>query len=151
MSEIPPKTTADDAIDILLVEDNPGDVRLTQEAFKTADHEVTLQTVANGDDAVEFLRQSAESSLPDLVLLDLNLPGRHGCEVLEEMRDDPQLNPLPVIVLTSSNAEEDIVRCYDASVNAYLTKPTAPDEFISLIDSIEEFWLRKAELPPIPP
>lgn len=151
MSQSPPESTPDDAIDILLVEDNPGDVRLTREAFKTADHEVSLHTVANGDDAVAYLRRSAASSLPDLVLLDLNLPGRHGCEVLEEMRNDPQLDHLPVIVLTSSKAEEDIIRCYDASVNAYLTKPTAPDEFISLIDSIEEFWLRKAELPPIPP
>ncbi|WP_394743368.1 response regulator [Natronococcus roseus] len=151
MHETPsPQSSSNDEIDILLVEDNPGDIRLTQEAFNSAKQKVALQTVTNGDDAVEFLRQSADNELPDLILLDLNLPGRDGCEVLEMIRDNPRLKPLPVLVLTSSEAEEDIARCYDARANAYLTKPTDPDEFISLVDILERFWVEQARLPPIP-
>ncbi|WP_394743224.1 response regulator, partial [Natronococcus roseus] len=110
-----------------------------------------LQSVTNGDDAVEFLRESADNELPDLILLDLNLPGRDGCEILEVIRDDPRLKPLPVLMLTSSEAEEDVARCYDARANAYLTKPTDPAEFISLLDAFEGFWVEQARLPPIPP
>lgn len=145
-----PSRQPNDPISLLLIEDNPGDIRLTQEAFKTTKQEVALQTITNGDDAVEFLQQSTENSLPDLVLLDLNLPGRDGCGVLEAIRDDSRLKPLPVIVLTSSEVDEDITRCYDAQANAYLTKLTDPDEFISLIEGLEQFWFEQARLPPIP-
>lgn len=142
---------SNDGINILLVEDNPGDVRLIQEAFKLVEQEVTLQVVSNGDDAVHFLmQQTTDDTFPRLVLLDLNLPGRDGCEVLEAIRDDPQLNPLPVIVITSSEADEDIARSYNARANAYLTKPTDPGEFIALVQRIERFWLNQAQLPPIP-
>ena len=144
-----PSHQSNNAIDILLVEDNPGDVRLTQEAFKVTEQKVTLQTVFNGDTAVEFLRESTEA-LPDLVLLDLNLPGRDGCEVLEVIRDDPRLKSLPVLIFTSSETDEDITRCYKARANAYLTKPTSPDEFISLVSTLEQFWFEQAQLPPIP-
>ncbi|MFC6764800.1 response regulator [Natrinema soli] len=150
MHEIPSHKSSNGVIDILLIEDNPGDVRLTQEAFKTIDQKVTLQTIASGDNAVEFLQQSPETSLPDLVLLDLNLPGRDGCWVLEAIRDDPQLKPLPVIMLTSSETDEDIERCYGARANAYLTKPTAPDEYTSLVDSLERFWFEQVQFPPTP-
>ncbi|WP_312908283.1 response regulator [Natronosalvus caseinilyticus] len=145
------QSSTEDEIDILLVEDNLGDIRLTREAFKSAKQKVALQTVTNGDDAVEFLRTSSDNELPDLILLDLNLPGRDGCEVLEMIRDDPRLKPLPVLMLTSSEAEEDVARCYDARANAYLTKPTDPAKFISLVDTFEQFWVEKARLPPIPP
>lgn len=150
MHETTSGQSSDDAIDILLVEDNPGDVRLTQEAFKVTDRTVSLQTVSSGDGAVEFFQETSADSLPDLVLLDLNLPGRDGCGVLEAIRDDPQLKPLPVIVLTSSETDEDVARCYEARANAYLTKPTSPDEFISLASTLERFWVEQARLPPIP-
>ena len=145
------QSSTDDEIDILLVEDNPGDIRLTREAFKSANQETALQIVTNGDDAVELLRKSSDNELPDLILLDLNLPGRDGCEVLEVIRDDPRLKPLPVVMLTSSEAEEDIARCYDARSNAYLIKPTDPVEFISLVDAFEGFWVEQVRLPPILP
>lgn len=95
-------------------------------------------------------RSTDESaSLPTLALIDLNLPGMDGCEVLGTIRDDPQLQCLPVIILTSSTARDDVVRCYNANANAYLTKPTTPDEFISLVTAIERFWFEKVQLPPI--
>ncbi|WP_226003934.1 response regulator [Natrinema salinisoli] len=134
------QSSSDDKIDILLVEDNPGDIRLTREAFKSSKQEITLQTVTNGDDAVRFLQESSDNELP----------GRDGCEVLEIIRDDPRLKPLPVLMLTSSEADEDVARCYDARANAYLTKPTDPAEFISLVDRFETFWVEQARLPPIP-
>lgn len=145
------KSSSDDEISILLVEDNPGDIHLTKEAFKSAEQEIALQTVTNGDDAVEFLQQSSDSDLPDLVLLDLNLPGRDGCGVLEVIRNDPRFKPLPALMLTSSEADEDVTRSSDALANAYLTKPTDPAEFISLVDTFERFWVEQARLPPIPP
>lgn len=144
------QSSTNNEINILLVEDNPGDIRLTREAFKAAEQEIALQTVTNGDDAVEFLQQSSDNELPNLILLDLNLPGRDGCEVLEVIRDDPRLKPLPVLMLTSSETEEDIARCYDARANAYLTKPTDPAEFISVVDAFERFWIERVRLPPIP-
>lgn len=150
MHETTSGQSSEDAIDILLVEDNPGDVRLIQEAVKVTDRVVSLQTVSSGDGAVEFLHEASADSLPDLVLLDLNLPGRDGCGVLEAIRDDPQLKLLPVIVLTSSETDEDVARCYEARANAYLTKPTSPDEFISLVSTLERFWIEQARLPPIP-
>lgn len=138
-------------IDILLVEDNPGDVRLIQEAFKTTDRETTLHAITDGDDAMEFLtQQTTEDSLPDLVLLDLNLPGKSGCEILRTIRDEPQLQHLPVIMLTSSRANEDVTRCYETGANAYLTKPDDMAAFSSLVETVERFWFERARLPPVP-
>ena len=140
----------DEPIEILLVEDNPGDVRLTREAFRATDRETTFEVVTDGERAVEFVSRSSDRSLPDLVLVDLNLPGRNGCAVIEAIREDPQLGCLPVIVLTSSRDEEDVARSYDARANAYLTKPTDPAEFVALARRIEEFWFDRARLPPVP-
>jgi CheY-like chemotaxis protein len=144
---------SDEPLKILLVEDNPGDVRLTQEAFKTTERETTLRILTTGDDAVDFLtpRGSHEmSTRPDLVLLDLNLPGKDGCEVLETIRNTSTIHHLPVIMLTSSTADEDIAKCYTACANAYLTKPTDPDEFAEVVDAIEQFWFEQVQLPPVP-
>lgn len=143
---------SDEPIDVLIVEDNPGDVRLLREAFEAADSETTLHPVGDGDDAVDFLRRRADAesrTLPDLVLLDLHLPGKDGCAVLEAIRGDARLELLPVIVLTGSEDREDIERCYDAHANAYLTKPTSPEEFASLVESVERFWFERVQLPPV--
>lgn len=135
--------------DILLVEDDPDDVRLTREAFRSTERAVTLRAIANGDDAVEFLQESPDDDLPDIILLDLNLPGRDGREVLEVIRDDPRLKPLPVVILASSEAEADVARCYDAGANAYLTKPTDPVEFNALLEVFADFWIGKVRSPSI--
>lgn len=137
-------------IDILLVEDNPGDVRLTEEAFEEGQINNTLHVVKDGTEALDFLFQRdeyAEVSRPDIVLLDLNLPRKNGDEVLREMQDEPDLNLVPVIVLTSSDAHEDVVKSYELSANAYLTKPVDPDEFIDVIRRFEQFWLSVVRLP----
>lgn len=140
-----------DSLDILLVEDNPGDARLTREAFAETDPETTLHVVGTGDEALDALsRRDSDEPFPDLVLLDLNLPGLDGCEVLAEIRSTPDVQRLPVIVVTSSSAREDVERCYDAAANAYLTKPSDPAEFVSLAESIEGFWFDHAKLPPAP-
>ncbi|WP_226481184.1 response regulator [Natrinema amylolyticum] len=136
---------------ILLVEDNPGDVRLTKEAFKQGRIENDLHVVSDGTEALDFLSQRdpyADAPRPDLVLLDLNLPGKDGEEVLEELKDDPALRSIPVIVLTSSRAEEDIVKSYELHANAYLTKPVDPDEFIETVRAFEKFWFSVVRLPP---
>lgn len=138
--------------EVLLVEDNPGDARLMREAFETVEAETTLHTVDTADDALDFLRRRVDDDslpLPDLVLLDLKLPGKDGSEVLESVRNDPQLRLLPVIVLTSSEDSEDIERCYDAQANAYLTKPVDADEFDSLVNTVERFWFGQVRLPPV--
>lgn len=135
---------------ILLVEDNPGDVRLTKEAFEHGRIENDLHVVTDGVDALEFLHQRGgydDAPRPDLVLLDLNLPRKNGDEVLEELKADPDLRSIPVIVLTSSKAEEDIARSYDLHANAYLTKPVDPEEFIDTVRAFEEFWLSLVRLP----
>lgn len=140
----------ENSITILLVEDNLGDVRLIKVAFKEVSLDATFHTVTDGQQAVEFLTQEREyetAEHPDLVLLDLNLPRKDGHEVLAEMQDDPELAKLPVIILTSSEDKEDIKKSYQLSANAYLTKPTDPDNFISLAQSVEEFWFENAELP----
>lgn len=140
-------------VDVLLVEDNPGDVRLTREAFDEAKINNTLHVVHDGEDALDFLHQRndhEDAPRPSLVLLDLNLPRVNGETVLEEIKTDPELCRIPVVILTSSNAEEDIVRSYEGYSNAYLTKPIDPDEFIGLVQSFEEFWLTMVELPPRP-
>ena len=135
---------------LLLVEDNPGDVRLTREAFKQGRIDNDLHTVSDGSDALDFLHQRGEyedAPRPDLVLLDLNLPRKDGEEVLADLKDDSELQSIPVIILTSSRAEEDIARSYELHANAYLTKPVDPDEFIETIREIEEFWLSVMRLP----
>lgn len=139
-----------DPLEILLIEDNPGDVRLVQEALKTTDHDISLTVVTNGDAAVEKLLQSSpEDSRPDLVLLDLNLPGRDGCAVLDAIRDDSTIQTLPVLMLSSSSTDDDISRCYDAKANAYLTKPESLTKLTSMMQSVEDFWGEKAHLPPV--
>lgn len=140
-------------IDVLLVEDNPGDVRLTEEAFEEGSINNELYVASTGEEAMDFLYQRGEyeeSPRPHLVLLDLNLPGKDGHEVLEDIREDDHLQRIPVIVLTSSKAEEDVVRSYELSTNAYLTKPIGPDEFMELVRSFEQFWFTMVKLPPKP-
>ncbi|MFB6221875.1 MAG: response regulator [Halolamina sp.] len=151
-SEIKPADTGDEKrpVDILLVEDNPGDVRLTQEAFASGDVETTIHVVQDGVEALDFLYQRgeyADAVTPDIVLLDLNLPRKDGEAVLETIRSDPELPRLPVVVLTSSDAKEDIVRSYELSANAYLTKPVSPEKFTETIHTFESFWLSSACLP----
>ncbi|WP_255194153.1 response regulator [Natronobeatus ordinarius] len=148
MSEIRP--TSSEPAQILLVEDNPGDVRLTKEAFKQGRIENDLHVVTDGHEALEFLAQREayeDAPRPDLILLDLNLPRKNGDEVLEELKGDPELRCIPVIVLTSSKAEEDVVRSYELHANAYLTKPVDPDEFIDAVKAFEAFWFRVVRLP----
>ena len=138
-------------VDILLVEDNPGDVRLTMEGLKEGKILSNLSVVSDGLEAMQFLRQEgkyAKASRPELILLDLNLPRKDGREVLEELKTDNGLKRIPVVVLTSSQAEEDILRSYNLHANCYVTKPLDIDKFILVVKSIEHFWLSIAELPP---
>jgi chemotaxis family two-component system response regulator Rcp1 len=137
-------------IDILLVEDNPGDVRLTQEALKEGKILNNLYMARDGVEAISFLRREGEykdAVRPDLILLDLNLPKKDGREVLTEIKKDEALRRIPVVVLTTSRAEEDIIKTYDCHANCYITKPVDFDQFISVIKSIEDFWLSVVKLP----
>ncbi len=138
--------------DILLIEDNPGDIRLTQEAFNESRIANTLHVVNDGIEALDFLNKRdgyEDAPRPDLILLDLNLPQKNGDEFLEELYEtEPHLARIPVIVLTSSQAEEDIVKSYELRANAYMTKPVDPSEFIATIQSFEDFWLEVVRLPP---
>ena len=137
-------------VEILLVEDNPGDVRLTEEAFREGRIDNNLHVAADGVEALAFLEQRGEyedAPRPDLVLLDLNLPRMNGDELLAELKADPELRRIPVIVLTSSAAEEDIVTSYELHANAYLTKPVDPAEFIDTVQSFERFWFSIVKLP----
>lgn len=139
------------AIEVLLVEDSPGDVRLTQEAFADAKMSNNLQVVNDGIEAMRFLRREEpyqEARLPDLILLDLNMPRMDGREVLAELAGDHELSHIPVVVLTSSAAEEDIVRSYELNANCYITKPVDLDQFLAVIAKIDDFWLRVVKLPP---
>ncbi|PZS36195.1 MAG: response regulator [Pseudonocardiales bacterium] len=145
--------TAGDArpIQILLVEDSPGDVRLTEEILRDAKIANDLHVVNDGEQAMDFLRSAgahAGAPRPDLVLLDLNLPRKDGREVLAELKTDSELRRIPVIVLTTSSADEDVLRSYDLNANCYITKPIDLDEFISVVRSIEAFWLSIVRLPP---
>jgi two-component system, chemotaxis family, response regulator Rcp1 len=138
-------------IEILLVEDNPGDVRLTIEALKDAKVANTLTVAADGVQALELLRRSGAGKSvphPDLVLLDLNLPKKDGREVLAEIKSDPDLRRIPVVVLTTSRAEEDVIRAYDLHANCYITKPVDFDQFMTVVKTIEGFWLTVVKLPP---
>lgn len=137
-------------IEILMVEDNPGDARLTQEGLRDGKVRNHLHVVADGEAALRFLKREGEhdgAPRPDLILLDLNLPRSDGREVLKEIKHDPDLRRIPVVVLTSSEAEEDIVAAYDLNVNCYVTKPVDFERFVGVIRSIEDFWLTVVKLP----
>jgi CheY-like chemotaxis protein len=138
-------------IEILLVEDNPGDARLAVEALKDSKIHNNLYHVKDGVEAMDFLRQRGEYAgvpVPDLILLDLNLPRKDGREVLEEIKEDDQLKLVPVVVLTTSEAERDLVRSYDLHANAYVVKPLDLDRFIEVVQAIEDFWFAIVKLPP---
>lgn len=138
-------------VEILLAEDNPGDVKLTEKALERGDVINNLHVVTDGVEALAYLRQEgeyAEKPRPDLVLLDLNMPKKDGIEVLEAISEDPELQRIPIVVLTSSEAEEDIIRSYDLHANAYLTKPVDFDGFLDIVSRIEEFWLSVVKMPP---
>ncbi|MBF0356224.1 MAG: response regulator [Alphaproteobacteria bacterium] len=137
-------------IEILLVEDNMADARLVIEAFKDSHVLNTINHVLDGAEAMAYLRRQGshpQASMPDLVLLDLNLPKKDGREVLEEVRKDPKLHRLPVIALTTSESESDILRCYELGANAYIVKPVDFDKFIAVVQSIGVFWLQIVTLP----
>jgi len=136
-------------IEVLLVEDNVGDVRLTREALRDAKVRNNLHVVPDGVEAMAFLRrqgQYAGVSRPDLVLLDLNLPKKGGLEVLEEIKTDAALQHIPVVILTTSQAEQDIVQSYRRRANAYVTKPVDLEQFLKVVGSIEQFWLEIVKL-----
>ena len=140
----------DPARKLLIVEDNPGDVRLTREVLKAGRISNTLNVVSDGVEALAFLRHEgayADSEPQDLVLLDLNLPKKDGREVLAEMKADPALRRIPVIILTTSSAELDILGAYDLHANCYITKPVDLDQFTKVVRSIEDFWLSIVKLP----
>jgi chemotaxis family two-component system response regulator Rcp1 len=137
-------------IEVLLVEDSPGDVRLTQEAFRDANKSIHLHVAADGVEAMAFLRQQglhAHAPRPELILLDLNLPKMDGREVLALIKEDPNLKTIPTVILTTSEAEADIVRSYQLQANCYLSKPVQLDAFEALVKSINDFWLTKVKLP----
>ena len=137
-------------IEVLLVEDDPGDVVLTREAFEQQQVRNRLHVVTNGVDALRFLRREGPydtAPTVDLVLLDLNLPGMHGSEVLEAIKTDEQLSATPVVILTTSEAEEDVRRSYQQHANAYVTKPVDFDRFLALVQAIDEFFLNVVRLP----
>ena len=137
-------------VEILLVEDSPGDVRLTMEALKEAKVLNNLSVAADGIEAMAFLRREgafAQAPRPDVILLDLNLPKKDGREVLAEIKADPNLRRIPVVVLTTSRAEEDVFRAYDLHANCYITKPVDFKQFLDVVQSIEDFWLTVVKLP----
>jgi len=137
-------------VEILLVEDNPGDVRLTTEVLKDAKLCNNIHVVGDGVEAIDFLRRRGNRSgavRPDLILLDLNLPRMDGREVLEEIKGDPDLRHIPVVVLTTSSAEQDILKSYSLHANCYITKPVDLEQFSKVVSSIEEFWFSIVKLP----
>ncbi len=143
--------TTGSPVEILLVEDNPGDVRLAQEALKDAKVRNNLHVAMDGVEALAFLRREgkyADAPHPDLILLDLNLPRKDGREVLEEIKSDENLRRIPVVILTMSKAEEDILKTYDLHANCYVTKPLDLDCFIEVVQAIEGFWFSIVRLPP---
>jgi two-component system, chemotaxis family, response regulator Rcp1 len=137
-------------IQVLLVEDSPGDVRLTQEAFRDANQSILLHVASDGMEAMAFLRHEGahvQAPRPDLILLDLNLPKMDGREVLAQIKEDDNLKTIPTVILTTSDAEVDIMRSYQLQANCYLTKPVQLDAFEGLVKSINDFWLTKVKLP----
>ncbi|MBF0348387.1 MAG: response regulator [Magnetococcales bacterium] len=138
-------------IEILLVEDSPGDVELTREALCDSKLLNRLHVAEDGEEAMAFLRREGRFSnaiRPDVVLLDLNLPRKDGREVLEEIKADPDLKSIPVVVLTTSQADEDILRTYQLHANCYITKPVDLNQFFSVVQSVENFWFTVVKLPP---
>lgn len=136
--------------EILLVEDNPADVRLTREALREGRLSTNLNVAADGVEALAFLRREgtyADAPRPDIILLDLNLPRMDGREVLCELKDDPALKRIPVVVLTTSQAEQDVLRSYDLHANCFITKPVDLERFITIVQSIEGFWFTIVTLP----
>jgi two-component system response regulator len=137
-------------IEVLLVEDSPGDVRLTQEAFRDANDSIHLHVVSDGVEAMAFLRHEgtyAHEPRPDIILLDLNLPRMDGREVLAHIKVDDSLKTIPTVILTTSDSEADIVKCYQLQANCYLSKPVQFEAFENLVKSINDFWLTKVKLP----
>ncbi len=137
-------------VEILLVEDNPGDVRLTKEAMKEGKIRNNLSVASDGVEAMAFLRREgkhADAPRPDVVLLDLNLPKKDGRAVLKEIKEDPNLRRIPVVILTSSKADEDVLNSYDLHANCYVTKPGDLEQFIEVVKSVEDFWLQIVKLP----
>lgn len=140
-------------VEILLVEDNPADVELTMEALQDGKLLNHISVAQDGMEAMAFLKREApfgNAPRPDLILLDLNLPRKNGFEVLEEVKSDPKLMQIPVVVLTTSNADRDVVKSYDLKANCYVCKPVELDEFLSFVRSTQEFWLEIVHLPPKP-
>jgi two-component system, chemotaxis family, response regulator Rcp1 len=138
------------ALEVLLVEDSPGDVRLTKEAFREANRSISLHVACDGVEAMAFLRKQgphADAPRPDLILLDLNLPKMDGREVLAHIKEDQDLKTIPTVILTTSEAEADIVTSYQLQANCYLSKPVQLDDFEALVRSINDFWLTKVRLP----
>lgn len=137
-------------IDILLVEDNPGDVELTREALEISKMKNNLYVAENGEEAMDFLLKKgkyADAPKPDLILLDLNLPKKDGREVLKEIKTDKNLLRIPVVILTTSEAEEDVLKTYDLHANCYITKPLDLERFIHVVKNIKEFWMSIVVLP----
>jgi chemotaxis family two-component system response regulator Rcp1 len=137
-------------IEVLLVEDSPGDVRLTQEAFREANISIRLHVAPDGVEAMAFLRKEglhAQAPRPDIILLDLNLPKMDGREVLAQIKEDSDLRTIPTVILTTSDAEVDILKSYQLQANCYLSKPVQLDAFESIVRSINDFWLTKVKLP----
>jgi two-component system response regulator len=146
------KTIGMDAapFEVLLVEDSPGDVRLTREAFKDAKVHINLNVASDGAEAMDFLNRKGKHSdvpRPDLILLDLNLPKKDGREVLDEIKQSPVLKSIPVVILTTSASDEDILRSYRLHANCYITKPVGLDGFLEVVKSIDTFWLSVVKLP----
>ncbi|MEI8202714.1 MAG: response regulator [Bacteroidota bacterium] len=138
-------------IEILMVDDNRGDIRLAMEAIKDAKVTNNIHVVYDGIEAMAFLRKEgiyAEMPRPDIILLDLNMPRKDGREVLEEIKTDPELKRIPVVILTVSQAEEDIIKSYDLHANCYISKPVDLDQFVKIVKSLENFWFTIVKLPP---
>ncbi|MEU8634627.1 response regulator [Amycolatopsis sp. NPDC048633] len=143
-------TQGHEPIDILLVEDDPGDVLMTREAFEHHKIRNELHVVSDGVEALEFLNRTgrfAQAPRPGLILLDLNLPRKDGRELLADIKQDPELRTIPVVVLTTSEADEDIVRSYDLHANAYVTKPVDFEKFVEVVRKIDDFWVTVVKLP----
>jgi two-component system, chemotaxis family, response regulator Rcp1 len=144
------RTGESNAIEVLLVEDNPGDVRLTREALRDGKVCNNLAVAKDGEEALAYLRREgpfADAPRPDVILLDLNLPRKDGREVLESIKADAALRTIPVVILTSSEAERDIARAYELNANCYITKPVDLDQFIAVVKAIEDFWFTVVKLP----
>ena len=140
-----------EAIDILLVEPNPGDTRLFTETFREAKIMNTIHAVPDGESALDFVRkrgEHADGPRPDIILLDPQLPGKSGMEVLAEMRNEPELSEIPVVVLTSSDVGEDFVKSHGLDADTYIQKPVEPEEFVAFVQSVEDYWLAIVEQGP---